>query len=565
VRRLALFLAIAVVAFGPFPHASATTGSSNGSVSYLPPVDGPVVQSFDLPRERWQAGNRGIDYQPGAGTSVRAAADGEVVFAGQVGGALHVAVLHADGIRTSYSFLRSIAVRRGDRVRQGQAVGTSADRLHFGARVGDTYIDPSSLFAGGGLPEVFLVPDEVRRAASEAAERSGLARFLSAAARAMGDAARRTAGFPQTAIEVGRELARDTVDSVVTGVRNGVTQKLDELRGALHYTQLLHGAVHVVRVARTTADWWHQRRDCTPAGVRPPPLPERRMAVLVSGLGSTSGQDAIDDLDTAALGYGPGDVVRFSYRGGTVSEQTYDADDTTVDIRTSARRLRELLERIHRDHPGMPVDIIAHSQGGVVAQTAMAYEYDRNDPRLPRVSNVVTLASPHQGSDIATALRMVGHTTSGELVEAALHETGLTSFDVRARSVQQISETSTFLAELNRRPLAEGVRLTSIGARGDFINPAVHTRVNGGQNVVVSVPGAFTDHGRLPGSQAAQREVALAVAGLPPTCQTLTDMLADTLVSGAISTAEDAVGAALYTGGTLLDKRLQPPKPRRRP
>ncbi|MBV8386955.1 MAG: M23 family metallopeptidase, partial [Acidimicrobiia bacterium] len=42
-----------------------------------------------------------MDYATAPGTEVRAAADGEVVFAGQVGGTLHVVVLHGDGIRTS--------------------------------------------------------------------------------------------------------------------------------------------------------------------------------------------------------------------------------------------------------------------------------------------------------------------------------------------------------------------------------------------------------------------------------------------------------------------------------
>jgi len=58
---------------------------------------------------------------------VRAAADGEVTFAGQVGGSHHVVVLHADGLRTSYSFLDTVAVHRGDHVVQGDVVGTSRD------------------------------------------------------------------------------------------------------------------------------------------------------------------------------------------------------------------------------------------------------------------------------------------------------------------------------------------------------------------------------------------------------------------------------------------------------
>src|SRR5207302_4227922 len=113
------------------------------------------------------------------GAEVKAAADGGVVFAGQVGGALHVVVLHPDGIRTSYSFLSAIRVQRGDEVHQGQVVGTTGTQpLHFGARAGDAYIDPALLFSTG-RPDVHLVPDSERRPQSEAHERSGLLSMLS--------------------------------------------------------------------------------------------------------------------------------------------------------------------------------------------------------------------------------------------------------------------------------------------------------------------------------------------------------------------------------------------------
>jgi murein DD-endopeptidase MepM/ murein hydrolase activator NlpD len=83
-----------------------------------------------------------------------------VTFAGQVGGALHVVIRHADGVRTSYSFLATIAVAAGDHVTQGDIVGTSGPDLHFGARVADRYVDPEALFGGSGPPAVHLVPND---------------------------------------------------------------------------------------------------------------------------------------------------------------------------------------------------------------------------------------------------------------------------------------------------------------------------------------------------------------------------------------------------------------------
>ena len=133
-------------------------GAGPARVAYRPPVDGPLVDVFRPPASRFGPGNRGVDYATEPGTPVRAAAPGEVTFAGPVGGTLHVVVLHADGIRTSYSFLASVAVRRGQRVAADQVVGRAGPSLHFGARIGDAYVDPLRLLAAGRR-RVWLVPD----------------------------------------------------------------------------------------------------------------------------------------------------------------------------------------------------------------------------------------------------------------------------------------------------------------------------------------------------------------------------------------------------------------------
>jgi murein DD-endopeptidase MepM/ murein hydrolase activator NlpD len=72
---------------------------------------------------------------------------------------LHVTIAHADGVRTSYSFLASIDVARGQTVEQGGVVGRAGDRFHFGARIGTVYVDPAVLF-GAGPTVVALVPHD---------------------------------------------------------------------------------------------------------------------------------------------------------------------------------------------------------------------------------------------------------------------------------------------------------------------------------------------------------------------------------------------------------------------
>jgi len=538
VRRVAALLVVPCIALVLAPAASAQSASArsasaqSGTVSYKPPVDGPVVDEFRLPPEEWLAGNRGIDYSPGAGTPVRASADGEVVFAGQVGGDLHVVVLHADGVRTSYSFLQSIGVARGDRVRQGQVVGTSGESVHFGARVGDEYIDPRTLF-DSGPPKVFLVPDEVKKAGTFAAERGGLMRWI---AKKLPKAWPGAPGLP----------------GWLTGA---VGTSWEEFKGLAHWAAQFGPATHAARLGLTALDWWRQRNDCTRSEVGAPPLPERRIAVLVAGLGSDSESDSIDALrPVETLGYA--DSVRFSYKGGTTAENAYGPEDTTVDLRTQAERLNEVLREVARKHPGVPVDIIAHSQGGIIARQALAFEYDRNDATLPKVANLVTLASPHQGTDAATALQMTRNTFTGSFVQWGLHETGVLAFNPGGPSIDQLSETSEFIRKLNDKPLPAGITFTSIGSRGDLMVPAIHTAAPEARHVIVNPAGLLDDHRALPGSAPGRREVALAVAGRPPTCQGFGDMLADTLASSAIAMTEDALGAAAYVGARYLERRL---------
>ncbi len=127
-------------------------------VDYHPPVDAPVTDAFRPPPQPWLPGNRGIEYATAPGTPVRAAGRGVVTFAGPVAGTLHVTVTHPDGVRTSYSFLATVTVRAGSAVTEGVVVGTSGARLHVGARRGETYIDPASLWGDDGPPWVRLAP-----------------------------------------------------------------------------------------------------------------------------------------------------------------------------------------------------------------------------------------------------------------------------------------------------------------------------------------------------------------------------------------------------------------------
>ncbi|MDF1595190.1 MAG: M23 family metallopeptidase [Acidimicrobiia bacterium] len=115
-----------------------------------PPVPGPVVQGFE-PVGRY-AGHWGVDYHAVAGTAVTAGQAGTVSFAGVVAGNRTITIDHGGGVKSSYSYLSSVSVEVGERIRRGAAIGLSGrahgtDAVHFSVRVGGTYVDPNRLFS----------------------------------------------------------------------------------------------------------------------------------------------------------------------------------------------------------------------------------------------------------------------------------------------------------------------------------------------------------------------------------------------------------------------------------
>jgi murein DD-endopeptidase MepM/ murein hydrolase activator NlpD len=114
------------------------------------PVVGPVIRGFDLPDDPYGPGHRGIDIAASVGTTIVAAADGTVAFAGPVGGHLFLTIDHGGGLSSTYSWLKANLVRKGDAVVAGQAValtgwghpGALVPHLHFGVKLDGGYVDP---------------------------------------------------------------------------------------------------------------------------------------------------------------------------------------------------------------------------------------------------------------------------------------------------------------------------------------------------------------------------------------------------------------------------------------
>jgi len=93
----------------------------------------------------------GLDLCATTGTPFCATADGVVLFAGPNGDLGNtVKVDHENGLATVYGHARSLRVRKGQRVRRGEALGevgrsgrTTGVHLHYEVRQGDTPVNPS--------------------------------------------------------------------------------------------------------------------------------------------------------------------------------------------------------------------------------------------------------------------------------------------------------------------------------------------------------------------------------------------------------------------------------------
>lgn len=152
-RPVAAGLTVPAVA-SPAVTIGRSTDNADAPASLGLPLTGGVSSSFG-----WRADpftgesrfHRGLDLRAAYGTEVPAAAAGTVVFAGERGtyGTL-VVVRHERGVETRYAHLSATAVREGERVEAGTAIGrvgssgrSAAPHLHFEVLVNGERVDPA--------------------------------------------------------------------------------------------------------------------------------------------------------------------------------------------------------------------------------------------------------------------------------------------------------------------------------------------------------------------------------------------------------------------------------------
>ncbi len=140
---------------GASQSKSALTGAQADAAGTEPefrwPARGRIIQGFK------SGGNDGINISVPAGTSVRAAESGTVVYSGDglKGYGNLVLIKHPNGFVSAYGNNGELDVKRGETVKRGQVIAKSGDtgnvnspQLHFELRKGSTPVDPTSYLAG---------------------------------------------------------------------------------------------------------------------------------------------------------------------------------------------------------------------------------------------------------------------------------------------------------------------------------------------------------------------------------------------------------------------------------
>ncbi len=423
--------ALAAALLAAFIIAAAPTRAAGIAPPHAPlgswslPVAGTVVRGFDPPSSRYGAGHLGVDFAIPAGAPVRASGTGVVTFAGMVAGTLHVVVVHTGNLRTSYSFLATATVHRGDAVERGDVIGTTGGPtgkhppgFHFGLRLGNEYVDPMLLFRPTDLSRVVhLAPvtgEHSTASESWAVEALGVWHGLDISERAAPNqpGAHGSGGGVLGSIGSWLEGAADTGATIARSLpgASGVEAAAD-------------------RLAASARAW----RNCTAS----PPEADGsggsgHLLMAVGGINSSTDPEtgATFGLPPEALGYRADEVHWYSYApdGGA-----YAAADTHGRIHGAAERLAEQLRALQRSEPGREVDLVAHSQGGVVVDEFLQHLYDAADPTFPPLGTVVTLSSPHQGAPLATAAHEIATTDSGKAALGVASGAGLPGTRARAR------------------------------------------------------------------------------------------------------------------------------------
>jgi murein DD-endopeptidase MepM/ murein hydrolase activator NlpD len=125
----------------PVADVGNQTASSTSDAAMSFPVQGSIIREYAKGR------NDGIDIGASVGTTVKAAASGQVAAITRNTDGINILVIrHPDNLLSVYTHVDNISVAKGDAVSRGQSIAKVADfdpsRVHFEVRKGFDSVDP---------------------------------------------------------------------------------------------------------------------------------------------------------------------------------------------------------------------------------------------------------------------------------------------------------------------------------------------------------------------------------------------------------------------------------------
>ncbi|MGH2788089.1 MAG: peptidoglycan DD-metalloendopeptidase family protein [Actinomycetota bacterium] len=243
-------------------------------------------------------------------------------------------------------------------------------------------------------------------------------------------------------------------------------------------------------------------RPCrTASGSVPRVAPNDNVAVVIAGISSRSegGGDSPFLSFAEKLGYEESNIYRFSYRSlnGPRGHEPYSRADTGRSLLVGARRLGRLLTLIAAEKPGADVDILAHSQGGIIARAYLSGAARGWDDDVARVEHLVTLATPHAGARIAHLADDLREEslTGGLVVEAASlwARHGGPLPDPDGPAARELKTDSDLIRWLATEDVMYGTRVLALAVPDDLIVTANRAAMPGALNRVVPPEGLSVD------------------------------------------------------------------------
>jgi murein DD-endopeptidase MepM/ murein hydrolase activator NlpD len=141
---------IALTPGSPKPVLPPKAATPPGAQEFIWPVSGPVLKGFGAGEDGQR--NDGVNIAADAGAKVKAAAAGEVVYAGDelVGFGNLILIRHPGGWVSAYAHSDRMLVKEGELVAQGQPIAeagatgnASSPQVHFELRKGKEPVDPT--------------------------------------------------------------------------------------------------------------------------------------------------------------------------------------------------------------------------------------------------------------------------------------------------------------------------------------------------------------------------------------------------------------------------------------